>query len=393
MVALAFLAVSIHADFEGGSIGKVEPVSATHFRCAVRGESDQDKRNRQANWYYFRVDGAAGRALTIDLVDLPGEYNYQPNRGAVTRDTLPVYSEDGTRWTHFPAAEYNADVPYLRLSLAPKRNRVWVAHVPPYTNQHLGALLREHTRSPNLKRSSVGRTAGGRDIELLTITDASVDAASKRVIWLMFRQHSWETGSSWAGDGAIRFLLSQRPEAAATRRSAIFKILPMCDPDGVARGGVRFNVYGYDLNRNWDVEDSRRMPEITAQRKAILEWLDSGNRIDLFLSVHNTETAEYLDGPPDPKFAGLTERLWQALSANSTFAPTRPPRAVDSTTTQGKPGSMNVVQGLYRDRKIPAFLMEQRISFNPKLGRLPTVEDRLKFGEELVQVLADVKLR
>lgn len=384
---LALLAISIHSDFEGGNIGKTERVTDRHFRCALTGETDQDHRNRQANWYYFRVDGAAGTPLTVDLVNLPGEYNYVPNRGAVTKDTVPVYSEDGKEWKHFPSTEYDAQTPYLRLRFTPKNNRFWIAHVPPYTNRDLARLLDEHRKSPYLRRTSAGKSAGKRDIELLTITDPGVSDSQKRVVWLMFRQHSWETGSSWAGEGAIRFLLS--PEAAALRRSVIYKVFPMCDPDGVARGGVRFNVYGFDLNRNWDVMDPQRMPEIAAQRKAILDWVDSGKRLDVFLSLHNTETAEYLDGPPASAQA-LTNRLYEALAARTTFAPTRPPQSMETTTTAGKPGRMNVIQGLYRDRKINGFLMEQRISLNPKLGHLPTAADRLAFGGSLARVLGEV---
>jgi hypothetical protein len=388
MLFLALLAASIHADFEGGSIGRVDRVSEGHYRCAVRGETDQDQRNRQASWYYFRVDGAAGNPTIIDLVDLPGEYNYAPNRGAITKDTIPVYSEDGTTWRHFSEIEYNSEVPYLRLRFTPKSARFWVAHVPPYTNHNLADLLRTN---PNLRREVIGKSAGQRDLELLTITDPAVPDVGKRVVWLMFRQHSWEAGSSWVGEGAIRFLLS--PQAAPIRRTTIFKIFPMCDPDGVARGGVRFNANGYDLNRNWDVADPKLMPEIAVQRRAILEWIDSGKRIDIFLTLHNTETSEYLDGPPGTEFASVTNRLYEALRDKTTFAPTREPRAAERTTTAGKPGRMTVVQGLYHDRKIRAFLMEQRISFNPKLKRLPAVEDRLTFGGELVRVLAEQAAR
>jgi hypothetical protein len=42
----------------------------------------------------------------------------------------------------------------------------------------------------------------------------------------------------------------------------------MCDPDGVARGGVRFNAFGYDLNRNWDASDEKRTPVIAARRRS-----------------------------------------------------------------------------------------------------------------------------
>jgi hypothetical protein len=84
----------------------------------------------------------------------------------------------------------------------------------------------------------------------------------------------------------LRFLLSADPVAAEMRRTAIFKIFPLCDPDGVARGGVRFNANGFDLNRNWDAPnldmDETKMPEIAAQRKAILDWVDAGQRVDFF---------------------------------------------------------------------------------------------------------------
>ena len=106
----------------------------------------------------------------------------------------------------------------------------------------------------------------------------------------------------------------------------------MADPDGVAEGGVRFNHNGYDLNRNWDVDDARRMPEIAAQRKAILDWLHAGNSIDLFFTLHNTETAEYLEGPP----GALAEAFFKALKEQTTFDPTRPLSEVVPNTQRGK---------------------------------------------------------
>jgi len=179
------------------------------------------------------------------------------------------------------------------------------------------------------------------------------------------------------------------PVAAEMRRTAIFKIFPLCDPDGVARGGVRFNANGFDLNRNWDLVDETKMPEIAAQRKAILDWVDAGRRVDLFLSLHNTETSEYLEGPPDSegRYRSLMERFFKLLSENSAFAPSRPPRFAEATTTIDKPGRMTVIQGLYKDRRLPAFLIEQMISRRPKLGRQPTPEDRKQFGADLAQAM------
>jgi hypothetical protein len=324
----------------------------------------------------------------IDLVDLPGEYNYRPNRGAVTRDTIPVFSYDQLKWQHFPASaiEFDEKIPRLRIKVAPGHEPVWIAHVPPYTNRDLTRLLRAYRNHPHLDRKSAGKTAHGRDIPLLTVTNPSIDAREKKVIWLLFRQHSWETGSSWTGEGALQFLLSADPVASKMRDTTIFKILPMCDPDGVARGGVRFNVNGFDLNRNWDTPSEKLTPEIAAERKAILDWVDGGGRLDLLLTLHNTETNEYIDGPPGG-FTELRDRLFKLLVDGTSFHPSRPPADSAVSTTPGKPGRMDVVQGLYRDRKLPAFVMEQRIAFNERLGRLPEAEDRIRFGAQLVTAL------
>jgi hypothetical protein len=137
---LLLAAITIHTDFEGGSAGRIEPVSATHFRVGVQGESDQNKRNRQGSWYYFRVDGAGREPMTIDMVDLAGEYNFQKNLGAITGDTPPVISYDRKSWIHLTGVEYDKSEPRLRLKITPKASRFWVAHTPPYTSENLNAL-------------------------------------------------------------------------------------------------------------------------------------------------------------------------------------------------------------------------------------------------------------
>ena len=381
--AVAAAAATIHTDFEGGSLGRIEKVSAAHFRLGAKGEKDQDGRNRQANWYYFRVDGAGASELTLDIVDLPGEYNYRPNRGAITKDTPPVISYDRRTWKHVETFTYDPEEPKLTLRIKPAAPQFWIAHVPPYTAENLKRLRRDAAHHPEFHEEKIGRTPGGRDLVLWTI--AKPPLAGKPTVWLMFRQHSWETGSSWAGEGAVRALV-------ADDRGIVWKIFPLCDPDGVARGGVRFNVNGYDLNRNWDVEDAKKMPEIAAQREAVRAWMRAGHPIALYFSLHNTETGEYLEGPPqkggEGKFQPLAERFFRILSQETSFAPTQPLRYAEVTTTAGMTGRMTVVQGLYHDLKIPAFLMEQRISYNPKLGHLPEIPDRTAFGAQLAAAIA-----
>jgi murein tripeptide amidase MpaA len=388
MLAFLLTAIAVSSAFEGGSVGKVEQVSPTHLRCAVQGQSDQDHRNRQANWYYFELTNLPHDSITIDLVELAGEYNYNAPAYAVNQQTRPVYSYDNQHWRHFEDSEVSWDEKdsHLTLRFTPEKEHVWIAHVPPYTNRNLAALLDSFRGSPYLETRMVGRTVEGRGIPLLSITDPKVPSSGKKVIWLMFRQHAWETGSSWACDGAVRFLLGNDERARRIRGQFIYQIFPLPDPDGVATGGVRFNKNGYDLNRNWDAIDPRTMPEIAAEHKAILDWVDSGRRLDLFLSLHNTETSEYLQAPA--AYRELGERVFELLKKTTTFNPTVPLREAAATTTPGKPGRMEVAQGLFHDRKLPAMLMEQMVDFNSKLGRCPEEDDRQKFGVGLVQALA-----
>lgn len=383
MLALFLLTVT-YTGFEGAALDKAEILPENHIRCHVRGETDQDGRNRQPSWFYFRIDGASGRDLTIDLAALDGEYNYRPHDGSGHRTMHPVFSYDNRTWTHVRETEWLEGRATLRLRLRAEKDTLWIARTPPYTNEHFERLVRDLSHNAAVQVHAIGRTPQGRPIRLITVTDPKTPAAEKKVIWLMARQHAWESGTSWVAEGALRHLVSR--EGAGLRRRAIFKILPMADPDGVARGGVRFNAQGYDLNRNWDTADPARTPEIWAQRQAILQWLDAGNRIDVFLTLHNTETAEYIEGPT-AAFEALARRLWQALDSTTSFHSPNGPRNAPATTTAGMKGRMTVNQALFHDRKVPAFLMEQMVDFHPKLNRWPTVQDRLDFGPALLRAL------
>jgi hypothetical protein len=377
-------AATISADFEGGSLGKIEQVSATEFRCTVAGQADHEGRNRQPSWYHFRVDNAKGREVTVVLTDLKGEYNFKPAPACIRADTPPLFSGDGSTWRHLDAVEIRGDEAVLRFT--PDSDRFWISHLEPYTASRLDRFLQQIAGSPHLKDFVFGKSVEGRDLHLLTITEVPPRTPSPKTVWLMCRQHAWETGTSFVAEGAIRFLLSD--EAATLRRQVVFRILPMMDPDGCARGGVRFNRNGYDLNRNWDTADPENpesrnlMPEICAAKKLLVSFKD------LFLTLHNQETGEWMSGSERHK--DVADRLFTALKNRTTFDPSEPgPRPPVEKIDSGR---FTVYEYLDRERDMPAFLLEQGITKGHKLGHLPTSEDRREFGRRLIQVLADVAL-
>lgn len=135
----AEIVFNIH--FEGAALGKVEVLGEHRFRCAVPGQSDEHGRNRQANWYFFRMDGVAGRAITLTLTDLVGEYDGKPGACPMDADTVPVYSDDGVHWHHFAAMTWDAARHEATLHFRPSDDRIWIAHVPPYTHSRLIQVL------------------------------------------------------------------------------------------------------------------------------------------------------------------------------------------------------------------------------------------------------------
>ena len=388
IVLLAAAAITVNAAFEAGSIGRVERVSDTYLRCAVRGQSDQDGRNRQASWYYFQLGHLPRRTeIRIELVDLVGEYNYRPGSHAVNQNTRPVYSYDNRTWQFFTEAQVGWDDREKKLILrfTPTHSQMWIAHVPPYTTKHLKALEQRLKQERFTKIESAGKTSQGRDLPLWTVTDPSVPDASKNVLWVMARQHAWEAGTSWVVEGALRYLAGNSIEAQRMRKAAVWRFFPMADPDGVVNGQVRFNTYGYDVNRNWDTANEKWTPEIFAMKRKILEWVDSGRRIDLFLAMHNQEMGDYIEGPLQP-FRELAQRFYDALDRTRSFQARGGPRDAFRQAPIEK-GRMTVNQNLFVERKIPAFLMELGVQHNVKLNRPRTTTDNLEFGPELLKAM------
>jgi len=376
-------------NFEGASIGKIETVGPAHYRCYVVGQYDERGRNRQTTWYSFRVDQAKGREVTLVLTDFVGEYNDKPGACPMRAGLNPVFSEDGQAWKHFAAESANWDdvKKELTLKFTPGVDRFWIAHIPPYTTADLARVLADTSRSPHVTIETIGKTCGGRDIPLVTVTDLSVPDQQKKTLWLQSRQHAWEAGTSRVMDSALRFITSDDAAAVEIRKGCVLKFTPMLDLDGVAGGKVRFNANGLDVNRHWDVVDLRDpkwlalTPEVWYAKKAILAE-HARKPIDLMVNMHNTETAEYVQTMSDDEGVLKRMRRFEDLLVERTgYDPSQ-------RLTVGKAPS-NTTNCLWMQAKVPIMLMEQRIGPSKKLGRQPTAEDRADYGKALIRAMAE----
>ena len=381
--------VTFSTAFEGGSLGRIEKVDDSTYRVHVLGQQDERGRNRAATWYCFRMDHVQGRDLTITITDFIGEYNDVPGSVPMNEKIRPAMSEEGRTWTHAEDMTWDKDKKEATVRLKPQRDSVWLATQAMYPHSRFVALVEEIKRAPHVRVEVIGKSVQGRDLVLITVTDFAKPDADKKTIWLQARQHAWEGGTSYVAEGALRFAVSDTPEARALRENNICVFTPMVAVDGCALGLPRFNVHGFDPNRHWDevnLRDKRYldlMPEVWYFKKAILNHVAPGGRIDLMLNMHNTETGEYVATQADD-IAVLTKMnfMYDRLLAATSFDPSEPHKLRVSDRASGN------TNWLYQEARIPVMLMEQRIGFSTKLNRWPTVRDRLEFGPALLMAMA-----
>jgi murein tripeptide amidase MpaA len=265
----------ISSHFDAGSIEIVALDSFDDIQLRIRRDNASDF----AQWFYFRLQGAAYQPCTLKFL----------NAGACTYpqgfdDYQLMASYDRINWFRVPAA-FDGEV--MTVEHVPLANSIYYAYFEPYSfEQHLN-LIGQAQGSGLCQVSCLGATTEGRDLDLLTIGH---EVESDLKIWIIARQHPGETMAEWCVEGVLNRLLDpQDPTSRALLDRATFYVVPNMNPDGSIHGNLRTNARGANLNREWLAPSMETSPEVFLVQEKMRE-----TGVDLFLDLHGDEALPYV---------------------------------------------------------------------------------------------------
>jgi murein tripeptide amidase MpaA len=289
--------ITVTTDFEGGSATVVEQDDSRqflHIQPLVRPGGGFPC------WWFLRVDGLQpSQTVTLQVSGNPQPFAGQrvlerswslPDRAAI--------STDNETWKQTPKGR-RTDTSMVYEFPAPAET-VWLAWGPPFLPSHAEQLLQTAQKMlPSAEVFELARTRGNRPVKGIRFGAEPNEERQPFGVWIHARQHAWEAGSSWVGQGFLLWAVSDQESAVQLRTMATIHFVPIMDIDSTAIGAGGKDANPRDHNRDWD--DQPFYPEVAAAQQRILE-LHRAGRFDVYVDLHNP-------GPNDrtPFFFGPIE--------------------------------------------------------------------------------------
>ncbi len=293
--------ITISCQFDSGAIKVLRADDPSDIALHIR----SDNAAEIAQWFHFRLQGAAGMAVTLRFLNA-GQCAYPKG----WEGYRVVASHDRQQWQRI---ETTFDGAVMTARLTPETNSVYLAYFEPYSWERHLDLIASAAVSKHVQLERLGESLDGRDIDLLRITDAAsaVPQAEKRKVWLIARQHPGETMAEWFAEGFLERLLdADDPVARVLLQRCVFHVVPNMNPDGSVRGNLRTNAAGANLNREWLEPAMDRSPEVFLVRRAMEQ-----TGVDLFLDAHGDEALPCNFVAGSEGIVGFTPRLQQLQDA------------------------------------------------------------------------------
>lgn len=282
--------VHISSNFDSGKIEVLQQDNPQDIQLNI----GHDSNSEFLQWFHFRLQGAQGVPCTMRLLNA-GESTYPEG----WQDYKACASYDGKDWFRVKTA-YDGKV--LTIEHQPEYDSVFYAYFAPYSFEKHLELVNTAQLSPICKSHLLGQTVEGRDFNLLEI---SATPTPEKNIWIIARQHPGETMAEWYMEGLIKSLLdSNNSVARALVKKARFFLVPNMNPDGAAKGNLRANAAGANLNREWMEPSLERSPEVYYVREKM-----HAIGVDMFLDIHGDEAIPYNFAAAGEGVPSYTEKM------------------------------------------------------------------------------------
>lgn len=293
----------ISANFDGGSIKVIDQTATDQIELQLVKDNQSDF----AQWFYFCLDSQPMTTHTLRITGL--KESAYPDAWAGYK---AVGSYDREEWfrvdTHY-------DNGTLTIEHTPENQFTWFAYFAPYSyDRHLDLIA--WAQSCFLCEAQyLGATLDDRDMTMLKV---GTEEQGKRKVWITARQHPGETMAEWFVEGLLGRLLDEDDAVArGLLEKCVFYIVPNMNPDGAARGHLRTNAQGVNLNRVWHDPKVENEPEVFYVLNKMRE-----TGVDLYLDIHGDEAIPYnfiagSEGNPGytQRLAGLEARFSDTLLA------------------------------------------------------------------------------
>lgn len=291
----------ITSQFDSGNIRVIQATDPQNIKLTI----NPDNGSEFYQWFHFKLQSTKFVEHKLVITDL--EKSAYP-------DGWPGYqavaSYDREEWFRVETSFHDNN---LTIDFVPEYDSVYFAYFTPYSYERHQDFISAAQMSFDCELRHIGFTLDKRDMSLLVIGE---EAEGKNKIWVTARQHPGESMAEWLVEGLVRRLLDEDDGVAKKLlEDNVFYVIPNMNPDGSARGHLRTNAVGTNLNREWKKPSEDKSPEVLYTLQAMDKY-----GVDMFLDIHGDEALPYnfvagCEGNPNynARLEALETRFKEAL--------------------------------------------------------------------------------
>lgn len=363
--------IKLLTNFENANVDTT--VSVSNYRNnTIAFTPFLDKFNTENVWFYFGVTGFRRDTIVTFLMDYNNNY-YPPN--------YPVVSFNGKDFFRVKAIQRGN---INRFAVVPESDTIYVSTGFPYSYGMLKKFVSSLVGNAYVSVDSSQLTKGGRCIYFLSATDPSVSHRNKKNVWIIARQHAFESLSNYVVEGMIKYLLSEQASAKEMLKSYVFRIVPMVDIDNVVAGQSGRMGFPRDFNRDWQ-------SPIHSEIATLQKWIKkhSKRHFDMFFDIHctypggsTTNVFSYFDiyggGSCSQNMTNFWNRFYQ-------FAHYRPKKIVDT-----EPYAEGMSADFYNARKYKQLQFSTTVECDWNVnsrGKVWQLIDYYLLGENIIKAI------